>query len=100
MPLKGFLLIPALVAAALVYAVFDEESGVRTWLQMRSDLEASRVRIGEIRRENRALRQEAALLESDPFAIESAIREDLKLARPGERVVRLPAPEGTNPRFP
>jgi cell division protein FtsB len=100
MQLKGFLLIPALVAAALLYAVFDEESGVRTWLQMRSDLGASRVRISEIRRENRALRQEAALLESDPFAIESAIREDLNLARRGERLVRLPAPEGTNPRFP
>jgi len=94
------LLIPALVAAALVYAVFDQQSGIGTWLQMRADLAASRARIGEVRRENRALSQQAALLESDPFAIESAIREDLKLARPGERVVRLPTPEGTSPRFP
>jgi len=97
---KGLLLIPALVAAALVYAAFDQDSGIETWLQRRADLEASRVRIGEIRRENRALSQQAALLESDPFAIESAIREDLKLARPGERVLRLPAPDGTSPRFP
>ena len=98
--MKRFLLIPALVAVALGYAVFDEESGIRAWLRMRADLASSRVRIDEVRREIRALRRETALLESDPFAIESAIREDLELARSGELVVRLTAPEGTNPRFP
>ena len=44
--------------------------------------------------------RDAAALESDPFAIESAIREDLKLARSGELVVRFPSSDRSNPRFP
>jgi cell division protein FtsB len=94
------LLIPALVAAALVYAAFDTDSGIRTWLQMRADLEASHTRIEEIRGEIQDRQRDAAVLENDAFAIESAIREDLKLARPGETVIRLSGGEVSNPRFP
>jgi cell division protein FtsB len=97
---RGLLLIPALVAAALVYAAFDADSGIQRWLQMRADLEASRARIEEIRREVYALQRDAVELEDDPFAIESAIREDLKLARPGELVLRLSDHNASNPRFP
>jgi cell division protein FtsB len=96
---KRFLLIPALVAAALVYAVFDADTGILSALQMREDLQVSRLRIGEIHREIRALRSQVAALESDPFAIESAIREDLKLAQAGEVVVRFVPADGTNSRF-
>ncbi len=98
--MRGLLVIPALVAAVFVYAAFDADSGIRTWLHLRADLSASRTRIEEIRREIRVLQRDAAELESDPFAIESAIREDLKLARPGELVVRFSRGEVSNPRFP
>jgi cell division protein FtsB len=98
--MRGLLLIPALVAAALVYAAFDADSGIRTWLQMRADLEVSHARIEEIRGEIHALQRDAVELENDAFAIESAIREDLKLARPGELVVRFAGGEVSNPRFP
>jgi cell division protein FtsB len=97
---KRFLLIPAFVAAALVYAVFDADTGILASLQMREKLEVSRVRIGEIRRSIRTLRSQVAALESDPFAIECAIREDLKLAHRGEVVVRFASADGINPRFP
>jgi cell division protein FtsB len=97
---RGLLLIPALVLAALVYAAFDADSGIRTWLQRRSDLEASGIRIEAIRREIRALQRDADALASGPFAIESAIREDLKLARRGEQVVRFAGADDSNPRFP
>jgi cell division protein FtsB len=97
---RGLLLIPALVAAALVYAAFDADSGILRWLQMRADLEASRARIEEIRSEVQALQRDAAGLENDAFAIESAIREDLKLARPGELVVHFSGGDASNPRFP
>jgi cell division protein FtsB len=97
---RGLLLIPALVAAAFVYAAFDTDSGIRTWLQMRADLAASHTLIEEIRGEIQALQRDAAVLENEPFAIESAIREDLKLARPGETVVRFSGGEVSNPRFP
>ena len=78
--MRGFLLVPALAAAALVYALLDQESGIGTWLEMREDLASSRERITSIRREIGELRRDAAALESDPFAIESAIREDLDLS--------------------
>ena len=98
--MRGLLLIPVLVLAALVYAAFDADSGIRTWLQRRSDLEASRIRIETIRREIRALQRDADVLVSDPFAIESAIREDLKLTRRGEQVVRFSGSDDSNPRIP
>jgi cell division protein FtsB len=97
---RGLLLIPALIGAVLVYAVCDTDAGIRTWLHVRADLAASRGRIATIREEIAALRRSAETLESDPFAIERAIREDLELARRGEQVLRLAGPEDSNPRFP
>ena len=47
-----------------------------------------------------ALRRDVETLESDPAALERAIREDLVFARPGEVVVRLPSAVPTNPRIP
>jgi cell division protein FtsB len=67
---------------------------------MHGELESARERAAEIRREIRALERDTAGLESDAFAIECAIREDLKLARRGELVVHLSSTEVTNDRFP
>jgi len=97
---RRLLLIPALLGAGLVYAVLDADSGIRPLLQVRRNVAESRERIAAIRGEVDALKREAAALGGDEFAIERAIREDLELARPGERVVRFTPPEGTNPRFP
>ena len=97
---KGLLLIPALVAAVVVYAVFDTDSGIQTLWKIRATVADSRARVAAIEREIAALRREAATLENDPFAIETAIRSDLGLVRPGERVVRLPGSKHSNPRFP
>jgi cell division protein FtsB len=98
---RRFLLIPAVVVGAvLVYAVFDDGSGLRTWLRLGARLRASQDRIQEIQRENAALRREAEGLGSDSLAIERAIREDLGFARRGEVVVRLPRDSGPNARIP
>lgn len=97
--MKGLWWIPALVGIALVSAAVDEGSGIRKSWQLRSDLRAAHERIETLRAEIETLRREATALESDPFAIERAIREDLDFARAGETVVRLiPAVEPT-PRF-
>ena len=87
--MKAFLLIPALVSAAILLAAADDESGIRMWLRLRSDLEASGERIAGLQAEIAGLRVEVRDLETDPFALERAIREDLRLARPGETVVRF-----------
>lgn len=98
--MRGLLLIPALVALAAAYAAVDPDSGFGTWRRMRADLQGAEVRIGALRDEIVALERSNEKLESDEFAIEAAIREDLELARPGERVVRLTGQKDSNPRFP
>ena len=98
--MRGLLLIPALIGAVLIYAAYDTDAGIRTWLHVRADLAASRARIATVRGEIEALRRSAEALETDAFAIECAIREDLELARRGEQVLRLKGSEDSNPRFP
>jgi cell division protein FtsB len=97
---KRLLLIPALVGAVIVYAVFDSDSGIRSLLQVRENVSVSRERIAAIQREVEALKREAEALEGDDFALERAIREDLGLARPAERIVRFSRSGDSNPRFP
>jgi cell division protein FtsB len=87
--LRRYWIAAAIIAAALAAAMIDSEAGVRSWLRLRGDLWAAEARIEAIRDEIAASEEEAEALRSDPVAIESAIREDLQLARPGETVVRL-----------
>ena len=93
--MKPLLWIPVLLGAAGVFAWFDDQSGLRTWLRLGGDLRSTHARITEMREEIADLQREAAGLESDPLAIEGAIREDLGFARPGEAVVRLPGSDRT-----
>ncbi len=88
--MKGLLLIPGLIAAAGIYAVFDEDSGIRSWRRMRDDLGNARDQIVRIRAENERLRSLVVALEVDSFAQERAVREGLEFARPGEVIIRLP----------
>lgn len=92
--------LPALLAAAVVYAALDSQAGIRTWLGLRRELRAVRVDIAAARAEIARLGRDGDALESDPLAVERVAREDLGLAKPGETVVRT-APTGvSNPRFP
>jgi len=96
---RGWLWIPALAAGALCCAALDEGSGLRKSWQLRSDLHAAEGRIASLGREIEGLRRQASQLESDPFAIERAIREDLDFSRAGETLVRLSPVADPNPRF-
>jgi len=78
----------AIVASAVGVAVADDETGVRTWLQVRRDLGVAQARVAELEKRIQSREGEAAALRSDPLALERAIREDLGLAKPGEIVVR------------
>ena len=98
--MRGVLLIPAVVGLAVVYAALDRDQGIGRWRELRGDLREVRQHIGELDEQNRALLERADRLRSDPFAVESAIREDLELVRAGETLVRLPRREGSNGRFP
>ncbi|MGH0036894.1 MAG: FtsB family cell division protein [Myxococcota bacterium] len=95
--MRAWLLVPLLGVAALGIAAFDGESGLRTWWMLRDDLRSSRETLDRLEAENERLREEAHALETDPFALERAIREDLGWARPGEVVVLFEEPGASGP---
>jgi len=74
-------------------AMLDDDTGVRVWRGLRSDLTVSLARVDDLARENESLLREIELLEDDPTAIDRAIREELDLALPGEVVIRFVAAE-------
>jgi cell division protein FtsB len=96
--LRRYWIAPAIIAAAIALVMIDSEAGLRSWLRLRGDLRAAEARIETLQNQITALEEETEALRSDPIAIESAIREDLHLARPGETVVRLLG--DTTPRIP
>jgi len=97
---RRFWLAPVLLAGAILYAGLDRDSGLRTWWQLRQELAASRERIGAREAEIARLTEAARDLDGDPFAMESAIRVDLGLARPGETIVLFTGPDHSSPWIP
>lgn len=92
-------------------AASSEASTASKWLGGRAGLAEAQQQIAELEVEIAALQREAEALESDPFAIEQAIREELRFAKAGETVVRLTPSGGpglsaglpsglSNPRIP
>jgi len=92
----------ALGVAALAggLALADDDSGLRTWWGLRSELRVAEQRIEGLRGEVAKLEAAGAGLEADPFALERAIRERLEFAKPGETVVRSIPNSPANPRIP
>jgi len=86
---RALLLVPTALVAVMLLSFVDQKSGLLTWFEFRSELAESQQRIATLEAETEALRAEIGALETDPFALERAIREDLELARPGEIVVRF-----------
>ena len=87
--MRAFWLVPAVLAAGLAWVVLDRESGLPAWFRLNGELAASQSRIAALTARADSLRSEIRALERDPFAVERAIREELGLARPGERIVRF-----------
>lgn len=81
-----------ITALAAALAWWDKETGIPTWLRLRSDLAEAERRIEATRARMQAQQAEIEELENDPLASERAIRRVLGLARPGEVVVHVPAP--------
>ena len=98
----GVWLTIGVVSVALVLALADGESGLRTWWALRDDLRAAQTRIERLRGDLAELEGEAGGLsgEGEPFALERAIRERLVYVREGETLVRLDRSRDTSPRIP
>ncbi len=98
--MRGLLGVALLLSLGLVSAALDEDSGVQSWLHLRSELEEARARVAALREETRRLHEEAGQLESGEFALERAIREELELARPGQTLLRLRRGDVPSARIP
>ena len=98
--MKALLLAAALVAACVVYAAFDTDAGLGSWLRLRGLLRESQVRNAQLGDEILALEAEAQALERGGFGVERAIREELGLARADETLLRLPRDDHSSARFP
>ncbi len=85
--MKRFLVIPGLLLFAGFYALLDGESGIRAWMLLREELTQLWQRNTELEVEIQRLETTVEALESDPFAIERAIREDFGFAKAGETVL-------------
>lgn len=80
----------AIIALALVLALADGSTGIRSWIRLRGELRASQARMAVLRSHIELREAEAKRLRHDDAAIDAAIREDLGMARPGETIVRFP----------
>lgn len=89
---KRLWIVLGIVALAAAAAWWDKETGIPTWLRLRSDLAEASQRIEATRARMQAQQAEIHELENDPLASERAIRRVLGLARPGETVVHVPEP--------
>jgi cell division protein FtsB len=86
---KPTLLMLVLLLGVAAIALADRSSGVPMWLRLREALILRSERVTVLTRSTEALEAQIEALESQPFALEKAIREDLELAQPGEVVVRF-----------
>ncbi len=85
---------------AFALAWVDDDAGLRNWWRLRGELAEARGRIAAVESRVAVREAEAERLRDDPLALERAIREDLRLAKPGETLL-IVRPEGEpNPRNP
>ena len=75
--------------ALVVHTIFGQH-GYLALRRERQEQERLQSEIERLKEENRRLAEEVEKLKSDPRAIERVAREELKMARPGEKIITLP----------
>lgn len=87
--------------ALVVHTVFGEH-GYLALRRQRQEQERLQSEIERLKEENRRLAEEVEKLKTDPRAIERVAREQLKMARPGEKIITLPPenPPASNSQTP
>lgn len=86
---NGVLALILLCCALAAHEVF----GNHGWLALRrqkTEYESLGQRIDRLKQENQELESQIKALKSDPKAIETRAREQLRLAKPGEMIITLP----------
>jgi cell division protein FtsB len=83
---KAVTLFGVILLIALVVGSLFGDRGILQLVNQRERAEALAREIDEMREENQRLAREIQALQADPRAIERLAREELGLARPGEKV--------------
>jgi cell division protein FtsB len=84
-----------LLALAILFLFVHDIFGTHGFLAMRrTQKEIDRVRedLSRLNEDNRRLADQVKALRSDPKLIEKIARDELGLARPGEVIIKVPAP--------
>lgn len=90
----GRRLLISLLGLALLSLVVHTVFGERGYLDLRKqqrEVEQLEAKIKQLEAENKRLLEEIQALKTDPRAVERVAREELKMARPGEKVIILPS---------
>ncbi len=78
---------------ALALVVYGGSGLLRVW-RMKQDVQALEGEIAALRGQNQDLARTVDRLRSDPAEIEKIAREELGLARPGEKILKFPPTPG------
>ena len=86
---NGILVLLLMTIALIVHNIF----GVNGYLALRrqqKELHSLQLRIQQLQQENERLDKANHALKSDPAAIERVAREQMRMAKPGEKIYALP----------
>jgi len=85
------------VAVLLVHDIFGPH-GYLAMRQKRQEIQKISQELEKLNKENLGLQQDMQDLKSDPETIRKIAREEYGLARPNEKIIRLPAPKPVEPK--
>ncbi len=94
---RFFLTILGLGLLALVVHTLFGEHGYLAVRRHQQEYERLQQELQALQEENQRLEEEIKALKNDPRAVERVAREELKMARPGEKVYSLPQEGSATP---
>jgi cell division protein FtsB len=96
---NGILVLLLAIIALIVHNVFSQ-NGYLASRRQKKELQTIQQEIQQLKQENEQLDKENHALKSDPAAIERMAREQMHLAKPGEKIYTLPDKTPANPPAP
>jgi cell division protein FtsL len=96
---NGILILLLVSIALIVHNVFSQ-NGYLALRRQRKELQSLHEKIDKLKQENDALDKGNRALKSDPAAIERLAREQMHLAKPGEKIYTLPEQAPANSSAP
>jgi len=93
---NGILVLLLVSIALIVHNIFGQ-NGYLALRRQREELQTLQQKLLQLKQENEQLDKENRELKSDPAAIERMAREQMHLAKPGEKIYTLPEKAPANP---